>query len=120
MGTDLIRTGTFTRHERVKKYSDIQNLFKKGKRVSVHGAKLFYLPNDANINRIAFTLPRGYGNAVERNYSKRLSREAYRYFKAFLNTGYDMVLLVYPGNDSFLTRCAQIRNLCLKAGIISV
>ena len=75
MGTDLIRTGTFTRQERVKKYSDIQNLFKKGKRVSVQGAKMFYLPNDTNTNRIAFTLPRGYGNAVERNHSKRLSRE---------------------------------------------
>lgn len=120
MGTDLIRTGTFSSHERVKKSSDIQNLFKKGRRVSVHGAKLFYLPNGTDTNRIAFTLPRGYGNAVERNRSNRLSREAYRYFKAFLNTGYDMILLVYPGNDSFCTRCAQIRNLYLKAGIISV
>ena len=120
MGTDLIRTGTFTRMERVKKNSDIQNLFRKGKRVSVQGSKLFYMANGMDINRIAFTLPRGYGNAVERNRSKRLSREAYRYFKASLDTGYDMVLLVYPGNDSFRTRCAQVRKLCLKAGIISV
>lgn len=116
----MLKTGKFTRDERVKKYSDIQNLFKKGNRVSVSGAKLFFAPNNAKSNRIAFTLPRGYGNAVERNRSKRISRETYRYFKAFLNTGYDMVLLVYPGNDSFRTRCAQFRCLCKKAGIISL
>ncbi len=120
MGTDLLKTGKFTRKERVKKSLTIQNLFKKGNRVSVFGAKLFFAPNELNVNRIAFALPRGYGNAVERNYSKRISREAYRYFKAFLNTGYDMVLLVYPGNDSFHSRCAQIRCLCRKAGLVSL
>ena len=119
MGTDLLKTGKFTRDERVNKSSDIQNLFKKGTRVSVSGAKLFFAPNNKDYNRIAFALPRGYGNAIERNKSKRLSRETYRYFKAFLNTGYDMVLLVYPGNDSFRSRCAQFRYLCQKAGIIS-
>lgn len=119
METNLLKTGSFTRQERLKKSSDIQNLFKNGCRVSTKGAKLFYLPNNSDVNRIAFTLPRGYGNAVERNYSKRLSREAYRYLKAFLNTGYDMILLIYPGNDSFPTRYAQIRILYQKAGILS-
>ncbi|AEE15466.1 ribonuclease P protein component [Treponema brennaborense] len=120
MGTDLVRTGRFTREERIKRSADIQNLFKTGKRVGVSGAKMFVLPNNTDKNRIAFTLPRGYGNAVERNRSKRVSREAYRYFKAFLNTGYDMIFLVYPGNDSFRTRCAQFRYLCQKAGILSL
>jgi len=120
METDLLKTGKFTRDERVKSSSDIQILFKKGFKVSVSGAKLFYLPNGTNKNRIAFTLPRGYGNAVKRNHSKRLSRESYRYYKAFLNTGYDMLVLIYPGNDSFHTRCAQFRYLFKKAGIISI
>lgn len=116
----MLKTGGFAREERVRKSSDIRSLLKKGNRVSVPGAKLFFASNDVEINRIAFTLPHGYGNAVARNHSKRVSREAYRYFKAFLNIGYDMVLLVYPGNDSFRTRCAQFRCLCKKAGIISV
>ena len=118
METNLLKTGSFTRQERLKKSSDIQNLFKNGCRVSTKGAKLFYLPNNSDVNRIAFTLPRGYGNAVERNYSKRLSREAYRYLKAFLNTGYDILLLVYPGNDSFSTRCVQFRTLFTKVGLL--
>ena len=108
----------FTREERVKRYDEIQNLFKKGRKVSIQGAKLFYLPNGKDINRVAFALPRGYGNAVQRNHSKRLSREAYRLLKPHLNTGYDMVMLVYPGNDSFISRCEIIRNLGQKAGIL--
>lgn len=120
MGTDLFKTGRFTRKERVKKASDILKLFKTGKKVSVNGAKLFLLPNDTGLNRIAFAIPHGYGNAVERNKSKRISRETYRYYKAHLNTGYDMVFLVYPGNDSFYQRCAQFRLLCQKAGIIQL
>lgn len=119
MKTDLSKTGGFSHTERVKSSTDIQRLFKKGKKVSTEGAKLFVLANTLGINRIAFTLPRGYGTAVQRNYSKRLSREAYRCIKADLKTGYDMILLVYKGNDSFSMRCAQIRFLCKKASLYS-
>ena len=118
MDTDLLKTGFFRREEHIKKPADIQKLFKTGKKVSVKGAKLFFMLNDKNINRIGFPLPRGYGNAVERNQSKRYSRETYRFFKAHLNTGYDMLFLVYPGNDSFLSRCEQFKTLCTKAGLL--
>ena len=115
--TDFEKTGLFCREEKIKRPETIRNLFREGKKVSVFGAKLFYKANNEHINRIAFTLPRGYGSAVERNYSKRLSREAYRHLKSHLNTGYDMLLLVYPKNDSFHTRCEQLRLLFSKAGL---
>ena len=118
METDLLNKGRFTRIEHIKRPEDFQKLFKTGKRVSVAGAKLFYMLNDRNINRIGFPLPHGYGNAVERNKSKRYSRETYRFFKTHLNTGYDMLLLVYPGNDSFHSRCEQFKTLCQKAGLL--
>lgn len=117
METGLFKTESFTRKERVKRTEDIQNLFKKGSKTGVKGAKLFYISNSFDRNRVVFALPRGYGNAVERNFSKRLSREAYRLFKTHLNTGYDFLFLIYPGNDSFRTRCVQIRTLCQKAGL---
>ena len=118
MESGLLKTGRFTRDEHMKRPADIQKLFKTGQRVSVAGAKLFYALNDRDKNRIGFPLPRGYGNAVERNLSKRYSRETYRSFKSHLNTGYDLLLLVYPGNDSFSTRCEQFRTLCQKAGLL--
>ena len=116
--TDLLKTGRFTRVERVKRSDEIKTLFRKGQKVSTQGAKLFYLRNDSNKNRIAFVLPRGYGNAVQRNRSKRLSREAYRYLKSHLNTGYDLLLFIYPGNDTFPSRCEKFRCLCQKAGLL--
>lgn len=118
MNTDLIKTGRFSRKEHIKRPVDIQNLFKNGKKVKTYGSKLFYLENNEDINRIAFPLPHGYGNAVERNKSKRYSRETYRFFKTHLNTGYDILFLVYPGNDSFLSRCEQFKTLCKKAGLL--
>jgi len=116
--TDLLKTGRFTRDERVKRSDEIKTLFSEGQKVSIQGAKLFYLRNDSMKNRIAFVLPRGYGNAVQRNRSKRLSREAYRYLKSHLNTGYDLLLLIYPGNDTFPSRCEKFRSLCRKAGLL--
>ncbi len=118
MESDLLKTGRFKRDEHIKRPADIQKLFKSGKKVSVAGAKLFYLENDKQMNRIGFPLPRGYGNAVERNQSKRYSRETYRFFKSHLNTGYDMLFLVYPGNNSFHSRCEQFKTLCQKAGLL--
>ena len=118
MGTGLFKTGRFTRNERVKRSSDIKKLFKTGNKVITKGAKFFYLPNQLGINRIAFAIPRGYGNAVQRNKSKRISREVYRYYKMSMKTGFDMILLVYPGNDDFNQRSAQFRSLCQKAGIL--
>ena len=118
METDLIETGFFKREERIKNPADFKKLFKTGKKVSIPGAKLFFLENNLGMNRVGFPLIRGYGNAVERNLSKRYSREVYRLLKTHLNTGYDILLLVYPGNDSFSTRCVQFRTLFQKAGLI--
>lgn len=118
MGTGLVKTGRFTRAEHVKNYSEIRKLFREGKKCSTSGAKLFYLPNGLEINRIAFALPRGYGNAVKRNKAKRLCREIYRLCKANMKTGYDMVFLVYPGEDSFKKRCEQFHFLCQKAELM--
>lgn len=108
----------FSREEKIKNPVDFKKLFKNGKKASISGAKIFYLENNLEINRIGFPLPRGYGNAVQRNLSKRYSREVYRLLKTHLNTGYDILILIYPGNDSFNTRCVQLRTLFNKVGLI--
>ena len=114
----MTKTGFFKREERIKNPADFKKLYKEGKKISIPGVKLFYLENHLEMNRVGFPLMRGYGNAVERNLSKRYSREVYRFFKSHLNTGYDMLFLVYPGNDSFHSRCEQFRSLCQKAGLL--
>jgi ribonuclease P protein component len=97
---------------------------------------LFVLKNGLPYNRIGFTQTRKYGNAPERNRARRLGREAYRLLRPRLKTGFDLVLLVYPGSPnparpgkpagsrarpgrgSLEARLAQLKSLFGKAGLL--
>jgi ribonuclease P protein component len=90
-------------------------------------------------NRICFTFPRGFGNAVARNRAKRLGREAFRLLNSKLlnsklsdsklldsklsdnplSCGNDLILLVYPETDMDLSgRMKQFESLFNKAGLL--
>jgi ribonuclease P protein component len=108
----------FPRQERLKGRDEIREVFGRRKAVSCNGVKLLRLENGLLYNRIAFTFSRKFGNAVERNRSRRVSREAYRHFRGLLKPGFDLVLLVYPGKDDFEARIAQLGELFRKAGLL--
>jgi len=78
------------------------------------------LENTLFRNRICFTFPRGFGNAVERNHAKRLEREAYRNLKPRLRRGFDLILLAYPEEPVpvFSERMKQLEHLLTKAGLL--
>jgi ribonuclease P protein component len=78
---------------------------------------LFFLRNGLPQNRVAFTFARKFGNAVERNRARRVSREAYRHMRYRLKGGFDLVLLLYPGRDFFAARTEQLGILFAKAGL---
>jgi ribonuclease P protein component len=116
-----VKTGTsfrFPRKERLKGRDEIREVFNRRKGISCPGAKLLMRPNRLDYNRIAFTFSRKFGNAVERNHSRRLSREVYRLLRNELRQGYDLVLLVYPGKDAFSARMDQLRELFSRAGLL--
>jgi ribonuclease P protein component len=104
---------------------EIREVFNRGRSLGGGGAKLFVLRNSLDYNRICFALPRKFGNAVERNRSRRLSREAYRHVRPRLRGGYDVVLLVYPDNRAEASRSGinlagrakQLENLLARAGL---
>ncbi|GAB1482300.1 ribonuclease P protein component [Treponema sp.] len=102
----------------MKERGDIREAFARGRKTSCSGAKLFYIENGSKKNRIAFTFARKYGNAVERNRSRRISREVYRLMKHRLRQGYDLVLLVYPDGDAFDRRVLQLETLFERAGLL--
>lgn len=108
----------FSKDKRITESFEISKLFREGECFSCCGARLFLRSNGLEFNRVVFTLSRKYGTAVERNRSKRLSRECYRLIQNDLNQGFDFSLLVYPGNDTFLHRKNQIESLFSKAGIL--
>lgn len=104
-----------TRKERLGKRSDLRRIFASNKQLSCKGAKLIYMKNDLTFNRFAVALVRKYGNAVERNRSKRYLREIYRNLKESIVPGIDIVIVLYPGNFSFSDRKNQFFSL-LKRG----
>ena len=108
---------SFPRKERLKRREEISEVFNRKASVSCPGAKLYWYWNGLGYNRIAFTFARKFGNAVKRNHSRRLSREAYRLLRNKLRPGYDLVLLVYPGRDAFSGRIEQLQALFSKAGL---
>ena len=122
--TEAKTGGRFRKKEHLKKNAAITRVFKNGRIVNCSGCKLFFLANELNCNRIAFSFVRKYGNAVRRNRVRRLGREAYRLMKEELKTGYDLVLLYYPHKDEnrgTLTETkGQLITLFKKAGIMSI
>ncbi|MDR1319398.1 MAG: ribonuclease P protein component [Treponema sp.] len=86
----------FRRRERLKGRNEIKAVFSRGKSFGCRGAKFFVRKNNLPYNRVCFTLSRKFGNAVERNRTRRLFREAYRHLRPQLLGGFDLILLVYP------------------------
>jgi ribonuclease P protein component len=109
----------FPRKERLKGRDEIREVFNRRKGISCDGARLLTLKNGLEYNRIAFTFSRKFGNAVQRNRSRRLSREVYRRLRNELRSGYDLVLLVYPGRDVFSARMGQMRELFSRVGLFN-
>ncbi|MDR1100249.1 MAG: ribonuclease P protein component [Treponema sp.] len=114
----------FSRKEHLRGRDEIREVFKRGRSLGCGGAKLFLLRNSLDYNRICFALPRKFGNAVERNRSRRFSREAYRHIRPRLRGGYDAVLLVYPDPAASLIRtdlagrAKQLKTLFARAGLL--
>ncbi len=97
---------TFPKTERLKSKKQIQLLFSKGKSVSAFPLHLVYLktsfPNSVLIKIGVTVSKKNFKKAVERNYIKRLLREAYRTQKQSLynnNTTQFAFLFIYVGNE---------------------
>ena len=86
---------SFPKRERLKGREEIKAVFDGKKSFSCPGIRLYLSKNGLSYNRIAFTFARKFGSAVERNRSRRISREAYRLLRHRIVPGWDMVLLVY-------------------------
>ena len=102
---------SLTREERLRRKTDFDSVFAVGKRKGCTGARLVYRPNALDYSRFAVCPVRKFGNAVERNRVKRICRELFRGMKDRIKTGFDIVLIVYPGKDTFKAREEQFSFL---------
>ncbi|WP_184748573.1 ribonuclease P protein component [Spirochaeta isovalerica] len=111
---------SLTKNERLGKRSDLKRVFSEGKHISSRGAKLIYVSNGLAFNRFAVALVRKYGNSVERNKAKRVLREIYRESKDSLISGYDIIVVLYPGNLTFIERKKQFYSLMKRGDLVKV
>jgi ribonuclease P protein component len=84
---------TFKKEERLCNKSAIENLFSKGKNYFIYPLKVIWISTEQDIKYPAQILisvsKRNFKKAVDRNYIKRLIREAYRKNKYLLYNALD-------------------------------
>lgn len=104
---------------KIKKNSDFQKLFKKGKKVFSPYLTLIYFPSDKLSMGIAVS--KKYGNAVKRNRIKRLVRAAFSDSCGILKDNYSMIVLPriceeysYENMKSGFSVCFRKVNSCAK------
>lgn len=120
-----MKINTFPTHEKLKRKSEIDHLFKKGKWLSVDNIRVIHIKSSD-----AFSVPnhrvgvsvgkKFFKRAVDRNRIKRLLREAYRlnkniYLEAFGER--TMVMIFWASKtmpENFAVVEKQFLNLCKK------
>lgn len=83
---------TFRRCERLKKYSDIQKVFKNGLRLRNDLLQMHVMQNFLDCSRLAALTSKALGNAVARNRWRRLVRESFRLNKSSFKWNVDIVV----------------------------
>ena len=79
---------------RLRKRRDFQRIRREGKRLNSKNYNLIFRKNDLPHNRLAIAVGKKVGNAVKRNYEKRICREIYRDLKNSLPVGFDFLIIV--------------------------
>ena len=113
---------SFSKNERLKKYSQIKSVFTNGKKFGGVFGNLYIGANDVSRTRLGIVvrMPKAFkGRAVQRNRVKRLVREFYRLNKHNIVKGIDLVFEVFLSSNAYKYNDVEINafNLCKKARI---
>ena len=78
----------------LKKNYEFKYILTNGKKYFGSQLISYILPNKKNINLLGIAINTKIGNAVDRNYYKRIIRENYKNFEDFISKGYSIVFLL--------------------------
>ena len=85
----MVITTTLT----LKKNSEFQTVYKKGKSFANKHIVMFVLKNNKGTNRLGISASKKIGKAVVRNKQRRRLKEAFRALGSDVKAGYDIVIL---------------------------
>ncbi len=105
----------FLRKERLKKKEDFVRLFQDGFRYHSKQYSLIVGRNNLDFVRLAASIRKSVGNAVVRNYEKRVCREIFRNRKGKFGHGYDVLIIIKHPTGKFQKSRDTLENLFTKA-----
>ena len=111
------RSSRFRKAERIRTRTEISRVFSDGVRWSAKGLRLTVMPNGRAETRAVFVTVRKYGNSVTRNRARRVVSECWRLMKSRLVQGVDVVVVIFPGEDSLQVRKAQLETVIQRASL---
>lgn len=104
---------------RIKKSDEIQRLIKRRKTVGDRYFVLYYYKNHENVNfRYALSVPKKYGNAVQRNLMKRRLREIIKVNEFDNKSEFFIVVKPKANNLSFSEIKKLLEKLFVRAKIL--
>lgn len=106
---------------RLKQQSGFKRVYAKGRSYPSDLVVVYVLPNRSGAIRVGFSVSKKIGNAVVRNRTKRLMREAVRLLLPCIAGGYDVVIVARrrAAGAAFLPIYEAVRALFAKAGIFN-
>jgi len=95
------------RRERLLRERDFEATYRARRSVSDERLVLYVRANGLPYSRIGSSVSGRWGNSVERNYFRRLCREAFRLHKQELPKGCDFIVIPRRGIDQTLAEVAD-------------
>jgi ribonuclease P protein component len=96
---------------RVRKREDFNRLLKRGKRYYSTQYTVIVTPNHEEHIRIGLSIGKKVGNAVVRNYEKRVCREFLRREKNWFIEGNDILIIIKKQTEDFNRTYTTLKNL---------
>ena len=108
-------------YDSLKKNSDFQKVYSKGKSKANKYLVMYVLENDLSINRLGISVSKKVGNSVVRHRLTRLIRESYRLNESMFNSGLDIVVIArntakdksYKEIESALMHLGKIQDILI-------
>ena len=106
-------------YDSLKKNSDFQNVYVKGKSKANRYLVMYVAQNNLSINRLGISVSKKVGNSIVRHRLTRLIRESYRLQEDMFSSGRDIVVIArgaakgknYRDIESALIHLARLHNI---------
>ncbi|KPJ88356.1 MAG: hypothetical protein AMS17_05780 [Spirochaetes bacterium DG_61] len=111
----VIKREKIHRKERISKRQDFIRLLKRGKRYYSTQYTVIITPNNLDYVRFGLSIGRKVGNAVFRNYEKRVCREFFRKERDWFIKGKDILIIIKKQTQDYHTSYNTLKSLLHKS-----